>query len=157
MPEGRWSSLVVAEVHYLLSLKHNIWEIQTSFPCSKWNMDEFFCLKFHLPCWSSLFLIINTQYMRNPDIVYVLKMEYGWNFLLRISSNNMHIQHNFFLKPFVFKHGPFCYRICNSGQKSSHLWCKSVDPKKVLRMEEFLLYTIIFRPKVERSEYKKDP
>ena len=27
----------------------------------------------------------NTQYMRNPDIVYVLKMEYVWNVWLKVS------------------------------------------------------------------------
>ena len=33
----------------------------------------------------SEYMSLNTQYMRNPDIVYMLKMEYGWNFWLKVS------------------------------------------------------------------------
>ena len=64
---------------------------------------------------------LNTKCMRKPDIFYVLKMEYVRNFWLKVS--------------FVIcictrsdKCGPFCHLICNSGQKSSNLWSKSVDP-----------------------------
>ena len=53
---------------------------------------------------------------------------------------NFHLSYaftpQFFMNPSMRTHGPFCYRNCNLGEKSSDLWSKSVGPKKDLRMEE---------------------
>ena len=47
-------------------LTHNIWQIQPSFTSKKWNMDEIFGLKFHLP-----YIIMNTypkDFFWNPSM-----------------------------------------------------------------------------------------
>ena len=64
----------------------------------------------------------------NICIVYLLKMEYGWHFWLKVSFNTT---------KYFFEIPPFYYWIWNLGQKSSHLWSKSVGLKKALCMEEF--------------------
>ena len=81
---------------------------------------------------------LNTQYATDSYFVYVLKMEYGWNFWLKVSFgiviNTIKI---FFEIPPCSKKGAFCYWICIFRPKSLFLWSKPTGLKIALRMEGF--------------------
>ena len=56
-------------------------------------------------------------------IVYLVKMEYGWNFWLRVSYYTIRSVYDMFLQS---KEGHFCHWICSLGPKSSLILGKSI-------------------------------
>ena len=78
---------------------------------------------------------LNAQNAIDSYFVYVLKMEYGWNFWLKVSFGIViNTTKIFFLNPSLRKKGPFCYWI---WPKSLFLWSYPMGLKIALRMEEF--------------------
>ena len=82
-------------------------------------------------------IAVNTQYMRNPDMVYLLKMEYVPK--INIFGLNMMVKsglEKIFLK---FLHAQGLFQVCPVGCLSLVLLNRG-GLKKALRMEEFQKY-----------------
>ena len=89
------------------NVKGQVGHVSTSFWVSKDNFSRI------LPQNQVEISDINTQYMRNPDIVYVLKIEYGWNLWLKVLFSIHHKK--YFWNPSMQEDSYLYYWICDFG------------------------------------------
>ena len=77
-------------------------------------------MKEHSCSYGHVMLFFNIRFVTDSYFVYVLKMEYEWNFWFKVSfSIIINPTKIFFLNPSMRKEGQFCHWICIFGPKSS--------------------------------------